>query len=263
MPRTDVDGWEIEYGDEGSGPPIVLIHGLLMDRTMFDAQVAALKDRYRIITPDLRNHGGSESRSEEITQWDMVEDHVSLCDQLGIDRAVFGGVSQGGFQSMRLAAKYPERVAGLILIDTQAGAEDPTKAPMYEAMASVVESDGWTDDILEVASQIIVTSPDDMRSHWIHRWRQLDPKHASATLFAVTRREDFTDRLREVNAPAIVIHGEADAAIEIELAEALADGLPQLVEFVRIPEAGHSSSSTHPEPVTEAIERFLQKVYPV
>lgn len=261
MPTATVNGWEIFYEDRGSGPPVFLVHGLLMDHTMFDPQIPALVDRYRVITPDLRNHGQSEARSEEFTQWDMVEDHIALCDQLGIDKAVFGGVSQGGFQSMRLAAKYPDRVAGLIFIETQAGAEDPTKAPMYEAMAGVVESDGWTDDILDVASQIIVTSPDEARAHWIDRWRKMDHKHAGATLFPVTRREDFTPRLSEVQAPAVVIHGEADAAIEMERAEALANGLPQLVEFVKVPEAGHSSTYTHPAPVTEAIERFLQKVY--
>lgn len=257
-----VNGWEIAYREVGQGPPIFLVHGFLMDHEMFDDQVAALSDRYRVITPDLRNHGGSESRAEGFTQWDMVDDHISLCDALGIDRAVFGGVSQGGFQSMRLAAKYPERVAGLIFIETQAGPESETMAPMYEAMAEVVATDGWNDDILSTAAQIIVGSDENQQLRWIDKWRQLDHTHSRETLFAVSRREDFTPRLNEVTAPAVVIHGEEDVAIPMDKAEELADGLSGLVELVKIPGAGHSSSCTHPEPVTEAIERFLGKVYP-
>src|SRR5438477_527330 len=125
MPEITRGGWKLFYEDTGGdGPPIVLIHGLLMDGTMFALQVEALRDRYRIVTPDLRGHGRSSHRAEEYTQWDMMEDHVALLDSLGIDGAVWGGVSQGGFQSLRAALRHPERVAGLILIDTQAGAED-------------------------------------------------------------------------------------------------------------------------------------------
>ncbi|MGH2813409.1 MAG: alpha/beta fold hydrolase, partial [Actinomycetota bacterium] len=141
MPIAELNGWKIAYEDAGRGPPVVLIHGLLMDRTMFDPQVEAFGDRYRLITPDLRGHGDSEKRAEEHSQWDLMEDQIALCDHLGIDRAVFGGVSQGGFQSLRAALRHPGRVAGLILIDTQAGPEDEVRAPMYEAFSEVVATD--------------------------------------------------------------------------------------------------------------------------
>src|SRR5207249_10522846 len=120
---------------------------LFRSRSMFDPQVAALRDRYRIVTPDSRGHGESERRPEEFTQWDVMEDHLALLDHLGIERAVWGGVSQGGFQSLRAALKHPERVTALVLIETQAGGEDQTKAQMYEAFADVVVTEGWNDDI--------------------------------------------------------------------------------------------------------------------
>lgn len=264
MPETTLNGWKINYEVAGSGPPVLLAHGLLMDRTMFEPQVQALKDRYQIITPDLRGHGASEKRAEEFTQWDMMEDHIALCDQLGIERAVFGGVSQGGFQSLRAAVKYPERVAGLVLIETQAGPEDENRAPMYESFAEVVAQTGYNDEILDVAtiSMFASSTGAELKDHWKARWSAQPTFAAAQTMRSVSRREDFTPRLKEVAAPAIVIHGEEDAAIEMEKAEALANGLPNLIDFVKIPKAGHSSTVEQPELVTEAIERFLTKIWP-
>lgn len=264
MPHITLNGWKIHYEEAGQGPPILLVHGILMDRTMFEAQAASLRDRYRVITPDLRGHGESEKRAEDHTQWDMMEDHLALCDHLGNERAVFGGQSQGGFQSLRLALKYPERLAGLILIDTQAGMEDEVRAPMYEAMAEVVASDGWNETLLESVAMTMFgdSASPAVRQHWIKRW-EAQPTHAAReSLFAVTRREDVTPRLSEITAPAIVIHGEEDVAINMESAEELAQRLPNLVEFVKIPRAGHCAPVEQPEAVTEAIERFLEKVYP-
>src|SRR5213080_2128749 len=155
MPQFEGTGWKLIYEDTGGdGPPILLIHGLLMDWTMFEPQIEALRDRYRVITPDLRGHGSSEHRAEDYTQWDLMEDHVALLDSLGIERAMWGGVSQGGFQSLRAALRHPDRVAGLILIDTQAGSEDETRAPMYEASAQVAVESGWNEDLLCIADSI-------------------------------------------------------------------------------------------------------------
>ncbi|MDP9343754.1 MAG: alpha/beta hydrolase [Actinomycetota bacterium] len=264
MPQFEHEGWTLAYEDRGDGAPVLLIHGLLMDHTMFDPQVEALSDRYRFVTPDFRAHGGSEHRAEEYTQWDMMEDQVALLDHLDIDRAVWGGVSAGGFQSLRAALRHPERVAGLILIDTQAGPEEPNRAPLYEASAQVGAADGWNEDLLGKATLFMLgaSAGDDLKRHWIERWMAQPTFDAVEAMHAVTRRDDITERLGEIDAPAIVIHGEEDVAIEMEKAEALADGLPNLVEMVQIPGAGHSSTVENPDAVTAAIERFLQKVLP-
>lgn len=260
MQRAVLNGWDIAFDDVGSGPVLFLIHGLLMDHTMFAPQVDALQDRYRLITPDLRNHGDSESRAESHTQWDAVEDAIALCNKLDIESAIFGGVSQGGFQSLRLALKYPDRVAGLILIETQAGAEDPTLVPIYEGMSEVVAADGWNDFILDsVAALLFGTSAsDDLKNHWIERWRKMNAKHAMQTLQAVTRRDDVSSRLSEITAPALVIHGLEDAAISMDRAQATADGLKGLVQFVKLEHAGHSATVEQPDLVNEAIVRFLR-----
>jgi pimeloyl-ACP methyl ester carboxylesterase len=265
MPKVTLNGYNIAYEEFGSGPAIVLIHGLFMDRALWDHQVAALKDRYRVITPDLRNHGESEQKEEDHTEWDLMEDHLALLDHLGIDKAMFGGQSQGGFQSLRAAIKHPDRVAGLILIDTQAEAEDPGVIPIYESMLDVYLETGWNDILLESAAAMLMggETPPDVKAFWIDRWSNGFKVGAKQAMAAVNHRDDIADRLSEISAPALVLHGEIDAAISMERAERMAEGLPNLVEFVKLPHAGHASPVETPEAVTEAIERFLAKVYPV
>jgi len=264
VPTFERDGWTLCYEDQGSGPPVLLVHGLLMDRTMFAPQVEALSHHYRLITPDLRCHGESEHRAEEHTQWDLMEDHVALLDRLRVDRAVWGGVSQGGFQSLRAALRHPERVAGLILIDTTAEPEDEIRAPMYEAAGQVAEEAGWSEETFQAALYAMFgeSASDDLKRHWLSRWMAEPTSGALARMHAVTRREDLSERLGEITAPAVVIHGQEDLAIEMDEADRLAAGLPNLVEFVTILGAGHSSTVEDPEPVTAAIERFLDKVTP-
>lgn len=256
-----LNGWDIFYNDIGLGPAVIFLHGLLMDHTMFDAQVEALSDRYRLITPDLRGHGKSEARAEPYTQWDLMEDHIALLDHLGIDQAVFAGLSQGGFQSLRAAIKHPERVRGLILMETQAGRDDDARIHAYTAMAEVVAESGWNEVILHAAAAFMFAAdtPDAIKQLWIARWSELEPSQAKELLAAVNDRDDITDRLGEIRAPALVIHGAEDAAIPTERARQMADGLPNLIEFVELPKAGHSASVEDPTGVTDAIEGFLEQ----
>jgi pimeloyl-ACP methyl ester carboxylesterase len=72
-------------------------------------------------------------------------------------------------------------------------------------------------------------------------------------------RDDLTPRLGEITCPAIVFHGDADAAIPMEQAEALQRGLGNCVELVRIPGAGHASNLSHPEAVNGPLRDFLRK----
>src|SRR4029077_660477 len=135
MPLHRIDGQWIHYEDTGGDlPPVVPGHGVLRVGEMFAPQLEALASRYRIITWDARCHGETETSDDPFSYWDLAEDLNGLLNHLGIARAVIGGMSQGGFVALRFALKHPERVAALILISTQAGAEDPTKAATYETM---------------------------------------------------------------------------------------------------------------------------------
>ncbi|MFM8793484.1 MAG: alpha/beta fold hydrolase, partial [Acidimicrobiales bacterium] len=97
MKTAQLHGTTIAYEDTGgTGPAVILSHGFLMDHSMFDAQVAALRATHRVITWDERGFGGTRVTGE-FSYWDSARDALGLLDHLGIDRAVVGGMSQGGF----------------------------------------------------------------------------------------------------------------------------------------------------------------------
>jgi pimeloyl-ACP methyl ester carboxylesterase len=169
-------------------------------------------------------------------------------------------MSQGGFVALRFALEHPERVAALILLDTQAGAEDPEKVSLYASMLEVWEGEGLNDQLAETIAAIILGNEWPGRHDWIAKWRQQPRSLLRPAFNALAGREDIHERLGEIKAPALVIHGTADAAIDMELAQALCSGLANCRRLVTIEGGGHAANLTHPAPVNQAIEQFLTEL---
>jgi 3-oxoadipate enol-lactonase len=258
MPLQEINGQWIYYEDSGGTlPPIVLAHGLLMDHEMFAPQLDALSSRRRVITWDARCHGQTETSDDPFTYWDLADDLRGLLDHLGIERAVIGGMSQGGFVAMRFALKHPERVAALILLGTQAGTEDPEKAATYESMLDVWETEGLNDQLAHMIAAILLGHEWAGSEAWIAKWRQMPRSLLRPAFEALVGREDIHDRLGEIKAPALVIHGTADAAIGIEKAQRLCSELANSQPLVMIEGGGHACNLTHPELVNLTMQRYL------
>lgn len=261
MPYAELRGQRLYFEDSGGdGMVVSLGHGFLMDSDMFGAQVRALAPRHRVITWDQRGHGRTESTDEPFTYWDSADDLAALLDHLGVDRAVVGGMSQGGFVALRFALRYPDRTAGLVLIDTQAGREDPEKVPQYDLMHDVWVSSGTNDQLLDMIAAIIIGNERPEAASWIAKWRARDPSGLTPIYRTLMDRDDVTDRLGEITAPAIVIHGTEDTAIDMALADELCRRLPGCEGVVTIEGAGHASNETHPEPVNRALEDFIARI---
>ncbi|MFK7917193.1 MAG: alpha/beta fold hydrolase [Ilumatobacter sp.] len=260
MPFADVNGQKIHFTDSGGdGPAIILSHGFMMSGDMFVHQVAALDTDYRVITWDERGFGLTEFDGQPFTYWDSAADCIGLLDHLGIERAVLGGMSQGGFLSLRAALTEPDRVRALILLDSQAGGEDPAAAEGYKQMIDTWIAAGPIDELTEIVSNIIIAEPA-ANAEWIAKWKELDERAGRDGVRAASDcllgREDITDRLGEITCPALVVHGTEDTAITMDLAEIMAEGLPGSGDVVKVSGA-HAANLTNPEPVNEAIVSFL------
>jgi pimeloyl-ACP methyl ester carboxylesterase len=256
MPHADINGQKIYFEDTGgNGPPVILGHGFLMDHEMFAPQVAALRGDYRVITWDERGFGLTEFDGTPFSYWDSAADCLGLLDHLGIDRAVVGGMSQGGFLSLRVALTAPERVRGLILLDTQAGVDDEETKAGNDAMNHVWLTAGPVPELTSAVATVIIDDP----AHndvWIAKWVER-PKEAFAEPYAcLSSRDDITDRLGEITCPALVVHGTDDQAITMDRAEILAAGLVGAGEVVKVSGA-HAANLTNPVPVNAAIRDFL------
>lgn len=254
METAQVNGITLAFEDSGGkGPVVIFSHGFLMDHTMFDHQVEALKGSYRVITWDERGFGETNAPGD-FTYWDSAKDVLALMDHLGIDSAVLGGMSQGGFLSLRVALTAPDRVRALILLDTQAGTEAPETVEPYNGLHAA-----WTEHGAVAVQDIIagmILGPGEW-GDWFAKWGVMQPDQFTRAFNCLMHRDDITGRLGEITCPALIVHGTADVAIPMEKAEVLRDGLGGPATLVPIDGGPHAANMTHFAPVNDAILRFL------
>ncbi len=249
--------------DRGDGPPLVLAHGTLMDRTMFDPQLEALSEEYRVVAYDLRAR--TDRWRGQYDLHDLADDCAALLDALGIDACVLGGMSMGGFMALRFAERYPDRVDGLVLIDTTAGPHGEAEIERYREMIETTRAAGEVPEQLAgVVTHILfgettIEERPDLVDAWVDRWLTYPGDAVYREVDSWLERPDFTDELDAIDVPALVVHGEEDIALEPERSESILDGLDARREL--IPEAGHSSNLENPGPVNDAIREFLASVY--
>lgn len=261
MPQGDLNGWRYAYDDEGSGSPIVMLHGILMNRSMWDAQIEAFRGAHRMIAIDAPGHGGSAGVEVGIDFWGWADMVCGVLDQLGVEHAIWCGQSMGGFTTFRAALAHPDRVAGVILIDTQAHSEDADKKAQYEALLEVALQDGISEDLALMVQTLIFSQSYTAKPGselWRKKLMEVDIPAAHGMLRAVFDRDDVHDRLGEITQPAVVIHGLEELAIEPERAEEVARilGAP----YVPIAGAGHASPVEDPDAVNAAISDFLARL---
>ncbi len=223
---------------------------------MFASQVEVLRAEFRCIAWDERGHGRSVSDGS-FTYWDLADDLFALLDHLDVERALFVGMSQGGYLSLRAALRAPERVAGLFLIDTQAGLEPEDLVPGYHMLADEWATNGPQLSLAEAAAAIIVDPAP--REPWIEKWLNASAHFPVEPMRCLISREDVTDRLHEIETPALVVHGGADPAIPMERAEELCRGLANCEGLVVIAGGGHASNLSHPDEVNKHLLDFCSR----
>ncbi len=257
MPIVEANGQRIYYEDSGGpGVPIIFSHGFLMDHEMFAPQVEALSNEFRCITWDERGFGSTPVTSP-FSFYDSAADCLAVLDHLGIERATLAGMSQGGFLSLRAALIAPDRVNALVLIDTQAGLEDPAALAGYNALRDEWLANGPANVQDTIAGLILGGGLDP--SPWFEKWAVL-PREGFALAFnCLAERDDITARLGEITCPAIVFHGDVDQAIGLDRAQTLRHGLAGCEQLVVVNGAGHASNLSHPDQVNGPLREFLRK----
>ncbi len=258
MPPVELRGQIIHFEDSGgSGPPVVLAHGFLMDSRMFELQVAALTPEFRIIRWDSRAAGRTRWDGKPFSLWDLADDCIALLDHLGIDQAVMGGVDLGGHCALHTALRYPERIKALALLGTRATPEIAQQRDIYRDIAKIWASEGPIEPILSILASSLLG--DAVRfKQWLDRWRLLTGAHFLAASRCLMERDDISKQIKEILCPAIVLHGMEDTHISPSHGELLNYMLPGSVGFIPIPGAAHAASLTHPEIINPLLLQFLR-----
>ena len=259
-----VRGTRYAFLDEGSGPLVLFGHGLLGGREMFRHQIDSLRDRYRCVSLDWPGHGESGYRAEGWTVYDLAEDAAAIVEELGAERAVLVGLSQGSVIFTRLALARPELVDRLVLIGTSARAENPDIAAGYHRLADILYggTDEEREELMPLIQQLLhsqewLEAEPEAAARERTRMLALDREGLQLAAQAAIDRDDVLDRLGEISAPTLVVVGEDDVVAPAHDARLAHKGI-RGSELVIIPRAGHHCTGDNPGAVTDALMEFLR-----
>lgn len=262
--KVDINGITLAYGDRGNGLPLVLIHGFPLNRKMWHPQAEALaKTGCRVITPDLRGFGASEVTTTPVSMDTYADDIVALMDHLGIDKAVVGGMSMGGYVLLNLLERYPERVAAPVFIATKAGGDDDAGKAKRTALAEACRDQGIT-PVVEAFRNILfapltLTDNPDLVEEVLEWLNSADPRGAENALIAMRERKDYAALLDLVSQPTLVIGGDQDQAIPLDNSRAIAEGVPG-AQLCVLNGGGHLVNLEQPDRFNKAILEFLTEL---
>jgi pimeloyl-ACP methyl ester carboxylesterase len=261
MYRERVDALATERGE---GPPVVCFHGNLMDRTAYHPQVDGLSEDYRVATVDFRARTDHWKGPYGVP--DLVDDALAAMDGLGMDEPVFVGTSMGGFTGLRLAIEHPDRLAGLVLVDSMAEPHTDAERERYGGMADQLEAADAVPQSLAAAAAHFLFGPTTFEENpalperWVDRWRTYHPQAVYHEVYSWLERPGTADRLDELSVPTLVLHGEEDQSIDPERAAPVAEAAPD-GRMVTIPDCGHTPTVEAPEATNRALRSFLEEVH--
>ena len=264
MKRLDVNGIELATVDQGSGPPILLVHGFPFDHTIWDAQLAALSGRYRVVAPDLRGFGQSGVTEGKVTMEQFADDLAALLDALEVEEPVaFCGLSMGGYVGWQFWRKYARRVRGLILCDTRAVADTPEAAKGRLRTAERVLREGPGILLETMIPKLFAESTSRGNPLLVESVRRVilaaGRQGVAAALRGMAERPDFAGTLGQIACPALVIVGEEDVISPPEEMRSLAEAIPN-ARLVQIAGGGHLAPLENPRQANAAMLEFLTQL---
>jgi 3-oxoadipate enol-lactonase len=205
---------DVSYEDTGQGLPVVLLHGFPFNRSMWREQVAALGSCCRVITPDMRGFGESSDAEGIATMEAMASDVAALLDNLGIERAVVGGLSMGGYVTLAFYRLFPERVLALLLADTRPQPDDEDARRTREETAQRALDEGMEPISSAMLPKLLSPSTIERDPALVERVRSMilgtRPATAAAALRGMALRRDQRDLLSSINVPTLIVVGAED-----------------------------------------------------
>jgi len=229
---------------------------------MWDDQIQALGDQWRVVAPDLTGFGtaGAPDNPAAYSMEAYAEEVAALLRSEGVERAVIGGLSMGGYIAFAFLRRHPEMVAGLILADTRAAADSAEAAERRVSQQRQVAESGTAELIENSLENLLSDDTKQHRPEVVAHARKLmeqsPPAGIIGALDAMRRRPDASDELAAIDVPVLVIVGAADKTSPPEVAAQMAEQIPNATLEV-LPGAGHLSNLEVPEAFNRALIRFL------
>lgn len=260
MDRIAANGIEIAYRFDGpeDGPCVMLCNGIMSNFSMWDRQVPALADRYRVLRFDNRGHGGTELTPPPYAMETLAADACGLLDALGIDRVHFVGASLGGMVGQLFAVTYPDRLASLAFLGTLSVMGPPQ---MWDDRFEAARADGLT-----------ALMPNMMERWFSPGFRKTQAAIVADVVATVTatavdgyigcgsaiRNMNQTPILKDIKVPTLVMSGGEDPGVPLAETTMIHDSIPG-AEKVIIDGARHLFGIEKPEETNRALREFLDR----
>lgn len=250
MAFLDRDGVRIYYEERGAGPAVLLSHGYGASARMWEGQMEALADRYRVIAWDMRGHDRSDSPDNPVlySHRAAVADMAAVLDACGVRRAVIGGLSLGGFISLLFNLAYPERVIALMLFDCGPGYRKDGPREEWNRMAELRARELETQGLAAVSASAEVA---------IARHRSAQGLANAARGMLAQRDAAVIESLPSIRVPVLVLAGADDAPFlaSTDYMAAKITGAQKVI----IEGAGHASNIDRPQAFSAAVRSFLDR----
>ncbi|MGW4892146.1 alpha/beta fold hydrolase [Kitasatospora sp. NPDC004240] len=251
--------------ESGTGTPIVLLHAFPLNASMWGAQLDGLPgltgDGARVLAPDQRGFGGTELGGGEPSLEAVADDVALLLDAAGIERAVIGGLSMGGYAALAFARRHPGRLSGLLLAGTKATEDTEAARANRERIASAVLARDSVALLIEEKMERTLLGPDSgaLAGRVRELIGQAPPRSVAWAQRAMAARTDTREVLAGLTVPVAVVVGSADIVTPPAESELMAAAAPD-AELTVIPGAGHLSAMEAPEEFNAAVRRLLARV---
>lgn len=240
--------------------PLVLLHGYPFDHTMWDKVTARLSGD--VMAPDLRGFSETPPDPSEPSIDLMADDVVRLLDAQKVSRAVLAGFSMGGYVALSMAERFPERLAGLGLVNSQALADTEEGRAARRAMIDKVRRAGpqaATDAAIPKLFSSTNPSREELARFVLRAAEQAGVAGITWALEAMARRPDRSSVLEKLRVPVLLIYSTEDQFIPLARAQALAERIPSALS-IEIAGAGHCTPLETPELVAKALGELARRV---
>jgi pimeloyl-ACP methyl ester carboxylesterase len=250
----------LEAGDP-AGRVLVLLHAFPLSARMWKPQLATVPDGWRFIAPDLAGFGGTDDRDGDSTTLDdYADDVVTMLDALEVRDAGVGGLSLGGYVTLAVARRAPDRITCLILADTKAPGDNTDQRAARDRLVTTLDAGGPEAVATEMLPRLLGQTTMRGRSELVEHVRSLITSNRAPGLRrAILRLRDRPDAgpyLADVAVRTLVLVGDEDTPTPVADARALAGAITG-ARLEIIDGAGHLSNLERPEAFTTALTRFL------
>jgi pimeloyl-ACP methyl ester carboxylesterase len=257
MPWQYIHGLEIYYEVSGSGPPVMLIHGLGSSLQDWENQIPILSKKFQVITVDLRGHGKSGRHTGPFTITQFAEDTAALLGKIGAEPVNLVGISMGGMVAFQLSLDCPDLVEKLVVVNTLPEVNLSSLRARWE-----IGQRYFLTRLLGMRLTGRILSrrvfPDfgheELRNKFAFRWAQNDPDVYMATVRGILGWS-VQERLGSIQCPTLVVAGENDF-IPLEAKKSFMRQIPESMMKV-MPGSGHASPADRPEEFNRIVLDFL------